>query len=120
MGVKRKIKRKGKVIYLEDKVGVCYDGGIHALADETGLSMDEMFFALMRLCLRGIAIPFEVDAGDGRMRLNFRIARDEREMERMRRQMVEASREAKEGFGEWAELRDELFGKPPERPKKKD
>ncbi|MBA7540814.1 hypothetical protein ES705_33117 [subsurface metagenome] len=119
MGVKRRIKRKGKVIDFEDKVGLYYDGGVHAIADETGFSMDEVFMYLIGLCLHGLILPIELELPNNRTRLNFRVARSEREMEQMRSEMIKHSRIKKEEFGLWAELRDEFFGEPPERPDKK-
>ncbi|GAJ01675.1 unnamed protein product [marine sediment metagenome] len=119
MGVKRKIKRKGKVIDFEEKIGLYYDGGIYAIADETGFSIDEVFLMLLKLCLHGLIEPIEIELPNDRLRLNFRVARSEREVEQMRSHMIKHSRIKKEEFGLWAELRDEFFGEPPERPDKK-
>ncbi len=119
MGVKRKIKRKGKVIHLEDKVGLYYDGGVHAIADATGFSMDEVFMYLLGLCLHGLILPIELELPNNRTRLNFRIARNEREMGRMRSKMINDTKVENYDLDMWRNLRDELFGEPPERPDKK-
>ena len=119
MGVKRKIKRKGKVIDFEEKVGLYYDGGIYAIADETGFSIDEVFLMLLKLSLHGLIMPIEVELPNDRLRLNFQVARSWREMEKMRRHMIKHSRVKEGEFNGWEELRDEFFGEPPERPDKK-
>ena len=119
MGVKRKGKVKRKGIKLEGGVGLCYDGGIYALADKTGLGVDEMFLVLIKLCLHGLLMPIEKVLPNNRLQLNFGVAKSWREMKQMRREMIRATRVEEDEFGEWKKLRDELFGKPPERPDKK-
>ena len=77
MSLKKNNKRSGKVTQLHNNIGHYYSGGIYVLADETGVSLDELFMDLLQMCIYGAAVPIRVPTDHGRFKLIFQVAENE-------------------------------------------
>ncbi|MBA7617454.1 hypothetical protein ES703_24769 [subsurface metagenome] len=119
MGTKYKIKKEGKVIYLKDKVGVCYPGGIHSLAERTGFDMDDLFQMLLNLCMSGLVLPTRLIGKDGREKPAWVLARNERDISKLRKVFMEGMDKCAEGIEGLEKTRDCIFGEMQDRVKDK-
>jgi len=110
MGFKRKMKRKGKVINLDDEMGLFYNGGVVSLAEEYGVTMDEMFITLIELTTSGVVRPIVVPLENDRQALHWQLARDMREVERFKREFRDGRLKGWEDIETAKEVRDSVFG----------
>jgi len=110
MGFKRKMKRKGKVINLDDEMGQFYSGGVISLAEEYGQTIDEMFITLIQLTTSGVVRPIVVPLDNDRQALHWQLARDMREVERFKREFRDGTLKGWQDVETAEEIRDSVFG----------
>ena len=76
MGVKRKIKGKGKVIDINRHRYLIFAHGIGALAENRNVPLDELFLELLELSLGGLIVAVPREGKAGISRVQFLVAKD--------------------------------------------
>lgn len=119
MSIKLKRMRTGKVIELREKVGEIYGGGIHSLAEETGLGMDDLFQMLFALSLSGLILPTVLMQKDGTQKIGWMVSRNEKDTKRMRKMLIGGIDSYAEVEGDMENTKDRIFGRWLDRQKEK-
>ena len=102
MGVKRKIRRKGKVIDLNRDRYLLFARGIGALAEYRNVPLDELFLQLLEMTMGGFIFPLPVEDVEDSFRVQFLVAKnmdDVRDFRKFNREWEMAADEyTSEGF----------------------
>lgn len=109
MSVKRKFRRKAKVIPLHDTMVLCSSPGVHMLAEETGLPLDELFLSYLWMAIQGLIQIQEKLTPDDQPRLLTVLPEGMHDVKRFRREFISGSLIDPADLPAWYDLRKIIF-----------
>jgi len=109
MSIKRKFRRNAKVIPLHDTLHLCCSPGVHILAEDSGLPLDELFLSLLQLVTHGFMKVDEELTENDQPRLLAILSENDRDVDLFRKELVTGSLIDPSDLPAWYELRDVIF-----------